>query len=44
MNQAVDLAKRFGIDIQQKTFWESSLKVVAQRVERYKTLVANIKK
>ncbi len=44
MNQAVDLAKRFDIDIQQKTFWEGSLKVVAQRVERYKALVANIQK
>ncbi|MHB8136188.1 MAG: M3 family oligoendopeptidase [Anaerolineaceae bacterium] len=44
MDQAVDLAKRFDIDIQQKSFWEGSLKIVAQRVERYKALVANIKK
>ena len=43
MNQAVDLAKRFNIDIQQKEFWAGSLKIVAQRVERYRELVAKLK-
>jgi oligoendopeptidase F len=43
MNQAVDLARRFNIDIQQKDFWAGSLKIIAQRVERYKELVANLK-
>jgi len=43
MNQAVDLAKRFNIDIQQKEFWSGSLKIVAQRVERYKEIVAKLK-
>jgi pepF/M3 family oligoendopeptidase len=44
MDQAVMLAKRFNIDIQQKAFWEGSLKVVAERAKRYKTLAASLKK
>ncbi|MDO9086653.1 MAG: M3 family oligoendopeptidase [Anaerolineaceae bacterium] len=32
---AADLAQRFGIDIRKKSFWEGSLKVVEQRVNRY---------
>jgi len=43
MNKAVDLAKRFNIDIQDKAFWEGSLRIVAQRVQRYKELVTKIK-
>jgi oligoendopeptidase F len=32
---AADLAARFGIDIRQRKFWEDSLAVIGQRVERY---------
>jgi pepF/M3 family oligoendopeptidase len=32
---AATLAKRFDIDIREKKFWEDSLKVVGQNVERY---------
>jgi pepF/M3 family oligoendopeptidase len=32
---AADLAARFGIDIRQRAFWEASLKIIAQRIERY---------
>lgn len=32
---AAELAARFGIDIRQRKFWEDSLTVIAQRVERY---------
>jgi pepF/M3 family oligoendopeptidase len=32
---AANLAQRFGIDIRKKSFWEGSLKVVEQRVNRY---------
>jgi oligoendopeptidase F len=30
-----DLAARFGIDIRKSEFWENSLNVVAERIERY---------
>jgi pepF/M3 family oligoendopeptidase len=33
--RAGDLAARFGIDIREKKFWEDSLAVIGQRVERY---------
>jgi pepF/M3 family oligoendopeptidase len=33
-----ELAARFGIDIRTKKFWENSLQVIAQRVERYVAL------
>jgi pepF/M3 family oligoendopeptidase len=32
---AADLAARFGIDIRQRKFWEDSLAVIGQRIERY---------
>lgn len=32
---AADLAARFGIDIRQRAFWEGSLKVIGERVDRY---------
>jgi oligoendopeptidase F len=32
---AAELASRFGIDIREKKFWEDSLAVIGQRVERY---------
>ena len=32
---AADLAARFGIDIRKKAFWQDSLKIIEQRVERY---------
>jgi pepF/M3 family oligoendopeptidase len=35
---AADLAARFGIDIQVRDFWENSLKVIGERIERYTRL------
>jgi len=35
MGTAADLASRFDIDLRSPAFWEGSLKVVEQRVERY---------
>ena len=35
---AADLAARFGLDIRQQAFWEDSLKVIEQRIERYEEL------
>ena len=35
---AADLAARFGLDIRQRAFWESSLDVIGQRIERYEEL------
>jgi pepF/M3 family oligoendopeptidase len=32
---AADLAARFGIDIRKSAFWENSLNVIAERIERY---------
>ncbi|MCX6055934.1 MAG: M3 family oligoendopeptidase [Chloroflexi bacterium] len=32
---AADLAARFGIDIRKKTFWQDSLKVIGERIDRY---------
>ena len=32
---AAELAARFGIDIRQRKFWEDSLAVIGQRIERY---------
>jgi len=32
---AADLAKRFGIDIRERKFWEQSLKVIEGRIDRY---------
>jgi len=32
---AADLAARFGIDIRDQTFWAASLRVIAERIERY---------
>ena len=35
---AADLAARFGIDIRQRAFWEGSLQVIGQRIDRYAAL------
>ncbi len=35
LGSAAELANRFGINIRDKSFWEGSLKVVEQRVNRY---------
>jgi oligoendopeptidase F len=35
---AADLAGRFGIDLRQRAFWEDSLRVIEERIERYLTL------
>ncbi len=35
---AANLAARFGLDIRQRAFWEDSLRVVGQRIERYEEL------
>ncbi len=32
---AADLAARFGIDLRQKSFWQGSLKVIENRIDRY---------
>ena len=38
MGKAADLAARFNIDLRSPAFWEGSIDVVAQRVERYVNL------
>lgn len=35
---AAELAARFGLDIRQRAFWESSLQVIEERIERYRAL------
>jgi oligoendopeptidase F len=35
---AAELAARFGIDIRSKAFWQSSLDVVRQQVDRYTSI------
>ena len=35
---AADLAARFQIDIRQRAFWDQSLSIIAQRIERYRAL------
>jgi len=35
---AADLAARFGMDIRQKAFWASSLKIIEKRIEQYVAL------
>jgi oligoendopeptidase F len=35
---AADLAARFGLDIRQRGFWEGSLRLIEQRIERYRAL------
>jgi oligoendopeptidase F len=35
---AADLASRFGIDIRQRAFWESSLKIIEARIKQYRAL------
>ena len=35
---AADLAARFGIDIRKGSFWEGSLKIIEERIERYVSL------
>ncbi|MBN2046021.1 MAG: M3 family oligoendopeptidase [Anaerolineales bacterium] len=38
MGQAAELAARFGIDLRSQSFWEGSLKLIGERVERYVNL------
>jgi len=38
LGSAADLASRFGIDIRNKSFWEGSLKVVEERINRYEQI------
>jgi len=38
MGQAADLAARFDIDLRSQSFWEGSLKLIGERVERYVNL------
>lgn len=38
--RVADLAARFGIDIRQRGFWETSLGVIESRIERYRALAA----
>lgn len=38
MGTAVELAARFDIDLRSQSFWEESLKVIGERVERYTQL------
>ncbi len=35
LDNAADLASRFGINIREKSFWENSIKVIEKRVNRY---------
>jgi pepF/M3 family oligoendopeptidase len=35
---AADLAARFGLDIRQRGFWEGSLQLIEQRIERFRSL------
>jgi pepF/M3 family oligoendopeptidase len=35
---AADLSARFGIEIRERAFWESSLRVIKERIERYLAL------
>jgi oligoendopeptidase F len=35
LGSAADLASRFDIDIRSIDFWEDSLEVIRQRIERY---------
>lgn len=39
---AADLAARFGIDIRSRTFWETSLATIGQKIDRYCALVDTI--
>jgi oligoendopeptidase F len=36
--KVADLAGRFGIDVKSKDFWNSSLKIIEERVDRYTKL------
>jgi len=38
MANAPELASRFGIDLRSPEFWDGSLKVVGERIERYTQL------
>jgi pepF/M3 family oligoendopeptidase len=38
MGQAADLAARFDIDLRSQSFWEGSLRLIGERVERYVAL------
>ena len=35
MGQAADLAAQFGIDLRNNSFWEGSLNIIGERIERY---------
>jgi oligoendopeptidase F len=36
--RSAELAARFGIDIRDRTFWESSMGIIEERIERYLAL------
>ncbi len=40
---AADLAVRFEIDIRHRAFWDGSLSIITERIERYRALVAQSK-
>ena len=42
MADAVNLAKRFGIDITRSAFWESSLSIIVEDINRFRQLAAAI--
>jgi oligoendopeptidase F len=39
MNEAAELAARFGIDIRTSAFWQSSLDVIRADVDRFEALI-----
>lgn len=38
LENAADLAQRFGINIKEKAFWKASLEIISQRIKRYQQL------
>ncbi len=42
MHDAVTLAERFGIDITQPDFWESSLALIVEDIDRFERLAASV--
>ncbi len=42
MHPAAELAGRFGIDIEDVAFWRGSLKVIAERVDRFRELTEKV--
>ncbi|MGC9522170.1 MAG: M3 family oligoendopeptidase [Anaerolineae bacterium] len=42
MHDAVTLGKRFGIDVRQRDFWESSLALIVEDIDRFERLVGSV--